>query len=110
MTQNTLYDAFDAAALSRSTDPVTSREAAENYVASGGVGSDEEAIMRVVRMFPGCTAGEIAHHLGDGWDNVRVTRRSGGLVAKGLVKPFHKTLVRKCRVKNRVMQTWEVMQ
>lgn len=97
--QSTLYDVFDAATLSRTTDPVTSRAAAENYVASGHAESDRALILAAVREHEGLTAGELSERLGWGRDNARVTRRIGEIPQIGYGEP------RVCRVKGTRMQT-----
>lgn len=101
--QLTLFDATNARARARRTDPATSHEAAAAITASGKVESDRAAILEVVRATPGLTAGEIAKRCGWGEDNVRVSRRTPELEESGLI---HKGAKRCCGVKGTSMLTW----
>lgn len=116
--QKTLFDEFDRArrvpvARARRTDPETSHIAAETYESKGNAASDRESILRVIRTVTkrdasgntlhGLTAGEIADYLGDGWDNVRVSRRTSELNRSG---DIIRGPGRECTIKHTSMSTW----
>lgn len=118
MKQTTLFDVFDeqqnAKPAARRTDPVTSHIAAERFETSGGAESDRAAILHVMRTrvnrgANGCqrhgwTSGELAAALGEGWSNVRCSRRLPEMsndVVRGLVRP--------CEVKGTEMLTWHLV-
>jgi hypothetical protein len=116
MKQYTLFEQFDqqqrTPARARHSDPVTSKVAATNVESSGSADSDRAAILKVIRTvnrgpdgFPrhGWTAGEIAARLGDGWDNVKVSRRTVELQRAGDVV---RGLPRMCTAKGSLMLTW----
>lgn len=109
MTQLPLFEQSgrDASGLipakSRRTDPATSREAAERVTRSGASAGDRAAILAVIKRKPGLTAGEIAAELGDGWTNVRVSRRTAELEDAGLISPG---AARVCSSRGTRMTTW----
>lgn len=93
-------------AKARHTDPQSSHEAARKVTRSGQAQSDREAILAVLRSKNGLTAGEIARELGEGWTNVRVSRRTPEMEETGKVR---RGAVRDCQVKNTSMVTWWVI-
>lgn len=91
---------------SRRSDPESSRVAAE--AVKGRAASDREAILEVLRNHSGgLTAGEIAGLLGEGWDNVRVSRRTSELRDSGDVANGS---IRDCHFKGSKMVTWYARQ
>jgi len=70
----------------RVSDPESSHEAADRMHKSGHAKADHEQILSALRRKDGQTAFEIAAMLGDGWDNVRVSRRMKELEDAGKVK------------------------
>lgn len=109
MSQRLLFHDDERAAassrhLARGTDPAPSKVAAARVVRSGQDKTDGELILSVLRAYGPQTAGEIAWHLGDGWDNVRVTRRTRELARSGFVVEDGE---RKCTRKGSVMTVWK---
>lgn len=92
---------FDAPALSRSTDPHTSREAAEKVTTSGTASAQRETCLRAVREEPGLTAAEIAARCG--LERHVPSRRLPELRKAGLVR---NGAARECRVMGTNCLTW----
>lgn len=116
MKQTTLFETFDEQQVTkpaaRRTDPPTSHVAARSYESSGNADSDRAAIKQVIYRdnigpdgFPlhGWTGGEIARALGDGWDNVRVIRRTSELERSCDIR---RGPARKCTAKGSEMLTF----
>ena len=90
---------FDA--LTRASDPATSREAAANIAASGALAAQRETCLSAVRNEPGLTAAEIAVKVG--YERHVPSRRlpelrNAGLVANGAA--------RVCKVTGTNCLTW----
>ena len=78
------YPLFDAAhSLARTTDPDSSKEAARDFVASGGLAASEQLAYQLIANYPGRTAKELEEIRG--LERCTVTRRVNNLVKKGLV-------------------------
>ena len=60
MTQRTLFEGSDLLARARTSDPITSHQAAAQVEASGRAGSDRSRLLTAVRERPGLTAGELS--------------------------------------------------
>jgi DNA-binding Lrp family transcriptional regulator len=99
MTQLSL--GFGVQPQARSTDPVTSYEAARQVQESGTAQAHRVRILSRVTYEQGQTAGEIGDKIG--LDNVAVSRRMAELVKAGTVVVGPK---RSCRVKGSSMQTY----
>lgn len=92
----------------RATDPISSHEAGEYIRDSGGLAAQQDRAWKAVRLWPGCTARELAHHLAG--------RFGGSELA--LYASLHKRLAeldgikvktgesRKCKHSGRTCQTW----
>lgn len=112
------FETFDSAervsvAKARKSDVQPSHDAAEQYESTGKADSDRAAILNVIRTvtlrtpegYPmhGLTAGEVANCLGDGWTNVRVSRRTVELMRQGLID---RGVARECSIHRTSMSTW----
>lgn len=92
----------------RATDPRTSHEAADEITSSGVRGTQQRAVLRLIRLFPGRTAGELAEESdvdftrGLPRDEVRryfaIQRRASELEPQ-YVKPRQDAGKRRCRVR-----------
>ncbi len=90
----------------RTTDPITSHQAANEVRRNGQAKSDADEIYRVLSVHYGMTAGEIAAKLGGNeknWTNVRVTRRTCEMEEEGRIR---RGPARECRAKWRRMISW----
>lgn len=119
MKQTTLFPVFDEQQVTRPaarrTDPKTSHAAAANYESSGNAASDREAILHVMRTqvnrgadgFPrhGWTSGELAAALGEGWTNVRCSRRLPEMTTDVV-----RGRARKCEEKGTEMISWHLVE
>ena len=78
------YPLFETAtALARRNDPDTSKEAAREFVTSGGLAASEQLAYQLIANHPGRTAKELEELRG--LERCTVTRRVTGLIKKGLV-------------------------
>ncbi len=107
MTQQSLdlrfTDEFpNAEPISRATDPITSRLAAEEITASGLRDSQKALVLRAVQQFPRSTSKELARAAG--LDRHLVARRLPDLEADGFVR---KASARCCAIGGRPAVTWE---
>ena len=89
--------------LFRSTDPATSREAAEHIIKTGRLKAAQGDALRWVRQHPGHTATELAHAVGV-FDPRVLNRRLPELEQMGLVIRCE---ARPCRVTGRRAAVWE---
>ena len=87
-------------AHARHTDPPTSHAAAAHVETSGVAASQREAVLDLVRRFPGCTSAEL---VGGGLDRYQLARRLPELEHRGLVRKGPQAL---CRVMGRQAITW----
>lgn len=106
MTRDTLFDVSpipsEPMARARSTDPQTSREAAESVAPFL---SDQLAdVLAAVAAWPGRTSRELAEHLRD-LDRYQVARRTSDLEHRGYVRKGH---ARPCRVGRRNAHEWHL--
>ena len=96
--QQTLWDA----PLSRSTDPVTSHQAADGLAASGTWSKQKIAVYQCLFNHDGATAGEINKYLGEYVANRRLPEiERTGYIKRG--KP------RKCTVAGTNQTTWWIV-
>ena len=72
--------------LFRTSDPETSKVAARKAAASGILASQEVTILRIVKANEGSTAKQIAVLSGGEMDQVQVSRRLAGMIAKRMVR------------------------
>jgi len=78
------YPLFDVATtLARTSDPDSSKEAARDFVTSGGLAASEQLAYQLIANYPGKTAKELEEIRG--LERCTVTRRVNNLVKKGLV-------------------------
>lgn len=122
MKQTTLFEKFAEPLTppkARRSHPHTSVVAAQQHESSGQSDSDRGAILSLMRSrknlgpdgFPlhGWTSGEIAAALGEGWDNVRASRRLPELETLGhILGSKARTAARRCMVKGSMMITWHI--
>jgi len=87
--------------ISRSTDPLTSSEAAEHIDSTGKRQANKQFALDLLRANPHSTASELDAMVGSGEGKVR--KRLGDLREDGLAKT---TGTRQCRVTGRNAQTW----
>jgi hypothetical protein len=99
-TKQTTFN-FTTWPLCRSTDPSTSRMAAEEMVGSGKIGRHEQIILNGVRNYPGWTSAELTGVVLLRHDQIH--KRMRGLVRKGLISEGPP---RVCRKHGRMMVTW----
>jgi len=77
------YPLFETAtALARSNDPDTSKEAAREFVTSGGLAASEQLAYQLIANHPGRTAKELEELRG--LERCTVTRRVTGLIREGV--------------------------
>ena len=94
----------------RTTDDVTSHEAAARLVASGAMGTQCALVLVKLRLYPGSTSAELADldEGDDALDRHLVARRLPNLRDQGLVR---KGAPRKCQVGyGRAMTWWPIYQ
>lgn len=101
----------------RATDPETSHEAAEEITASGDRGSQQRAVLALVRWFPGSTAGELATYCAPGDEALskdegkryyQIQRRASELEPR-YVKPRKDASKRRCRARGTMAtELWPV--
>lgn len=72
--------------LFRSTDPGTSRRAAQRAAAAGIIRGHEFMILRILKLNGAMTAKQIAAASVGNLDQVAVSRRVAGMIAKRLVR------------------------
>jgi hypothetical protein len=87
--------------LCRSTDPSTSRMAAEDMVGSGKIGKQEQIILDGIIHHPGLTAAELSDYIPLRHDQTH--KRLRGMVRKGLLVEGP---IRMCRKHGTQMVTW----
>jgi len=79
-----IQPSFNFESLSRSSDPPSSKAAAQMMVESGAVLSHEAIILNLLQHYPGRTAKQLAA-LGP-LDNVKILRRMKKMEERGLVR------------------------
>lgn len=100
--QTTLFDdPLPPHALSRRSNPETSREAAERHEASGRRASNQQTILRALRAHQGRTAAELGEATGLGQHEC--ARRLPELLRSGAVQVGP---ARCCTVKGSRQRTW----
>lgn len=99
--QGYLWGTESVGASARTSDPVTSHEAASRHNESGATESNKARILRFVKANPGLTSAEIAKRMG--MDRVEVARRLPNLVDDGEVEQRAK---RACTVGRGEAVTW----
>jgi hypothetical protein len=92
---------FDLPAAARSTDALSSHEAAAKVSANGVAASNRDAALAAVRAHPGSTARELAALIG--MDRVEMGRRLPELATLGLIR---RGPMRECTVNTHKMLTW----
>jgi hypothetical protein len=100
VTKQTTFN-FTTWPLYRSTDPSTSRMAAEGMVGSGKIGKQEQIILDGIIHHPGLTAAEL-----EGFINLRhsqIHKRMRGMVRKGLIVEGSQRL---CKRHGTMAVTW----
>ena len=73
-----------AKGMARRSDPLSSKRAAQDFVASGADRSHEQIIIDTVRQFPGRTAIELSALCG--LTEVQINRRGKKMEKKGLIR------------------------
>ena len=87
--------------MSRSTDPASSYDAAEQLIQSGRHNDQLRIVLDTVRSWPGQTSRELAQHCE--LDRYQIARRLPELEQMGLVR---KGVVRACSAGGRQAATW----
>jgi hypothetical protein len=100
VTKQTTFN-FTTWPLYRSTDPSTSRMAAEAMVESGKIGRQEQIILDGIIHHPGLTAAELSDYIPLRHDQTH--KRLRGMVRKGLLVEGP---IRMCRKHGTQMVTW----
>jgi hypothetical protein len=89
--------------ITRRSDPVTSRLAAEEITRSGRRAIQRQAVLALVQKYPGCTSLELARH--SGMDRYTLARRLPELEHEGAVKKCGQKV---CSVGQRPAVTWVI--
>jgi hypothetical protein len=100
VTKQTTFN-FTTWPLYRSTDPSTSRMAAEDMVESGKIGKQEQIILDGIIHHPGLTAAELSDYIPLRHDQTH--KRLRGMVRKGLLVEGSQ---RMCRKHGTMAVTW----
>jgi hypothetical protein len=87
--------------LARSTDPVTSHQAASNVSKTGSAARWQQVALDLIRRRPGMTARELES--AGGYENGQIRKRLLEVMRGGLI---HKGTARTCRVSGRQAATW----
>ena len=87
--------------LARSTDPVTSHQAASNVSKTGSAARWQQVALDLIRRRPGMTARELES--AGGHENGQIRKRLLEVMRGGLI---HKGTARTCRVSGRQAATW----
>lgn len=98
----TQLELFNATPRARNTDPDSSHEAARLLEESGRLGTQMARVFHALRLMPGATSAELAHH-STVFDRYVAARRLSDLEVHGLVR---KGNLRRCNASGRLAVTW----